>query len=231
MGNESPTLATFDCYGTLVDWEGGLGAFLYDLALRNGDSDPVSGRVMRERWEEIQFKLIGGDYRPYREVLVESLRGWVAERGYRWDEGDGEALVRSMKSWQPFPDTGPALRRAREAGLGLVIVSNTDREIIAHTLRQLEVPFDGVITAEDCRAYKPDARVFEHALAELREQASRILHVAFGFKYDIGPAARLGFRTAWINRHAEQAPGATRPDYEWRDLWGLAELAEGGAPR
>ena len=134
--------------------------------------------------------------------------------------------MRAMESWQPFPDTVPALTRARQAGLRLAIVSNTDRSIMEHTLRQLEVDFDEVIVAEDARAYKPSEAPFERALEILGEDPGRILHVAFGFKYDIGPAKRLGFRTAWVNRHGEPRPGDAAPDHEWRDLWGLAELAE-----
>ncbi len=218
-------VATFDCYGTLVDWEGGLGAFLYDLALRRGEPRLEPGRLLRERWEAIQFEIVQGPYRRYREVLAESLRRWMAERGYAWDPPEGEALLRSMRSWQPFPDTRPALERARQAGLRLVIVSNTDRDIIAHTLRHLEIPFDDVVTAEDCGAYKPALAVFEQVLAHIGERPGRVLHVAFGFKYDIGPAQRLGCRTAWVNRHAEAQPSSATPDYTWRDLWGLAELA------
>jgi 2-haloalkanoic acid dehalogenase type II len=217
-------LVTFDCYGTLVDWEGGVAAFLYDLALRNGEAGPPSGRELRDRWETLQFELIQGEYRPYREVLVESLRTWMAERGHVWRSEEGDALLRSIRSWQPFPDTRPALTRARAAGLQLAIVSNTDRDIIAHTLRQIGVPFDAVITAEDARAYKPADAVFDFALERLGTPPEDILHVAFGFKYDIGPASRHGMRTAWVNRHAEPPPGEARFDYEWRDLWPLAEL-------
>jgi 2-haloacid dehalogenase len=219
-------VATFDCYGTLVDWEGGAAAFLYDLALRHGETRLEPGRLLRERWEALQFELVQGPYRPYREVLAESLRRWMAERGYGWDPAEGEALLRSMRSWQPFPDTRPALQRTREAGLRLVIVSNTDRDIIAHTLRHLEIPFDAVITAEDCRAYKPARTVFE-ALARLGEPPERVLHVAFGFKYDIGPAQQVGCRTAWVNRHDEPQPPGPTPDHTWRDLWGLADFAAG----
>src|SRR5215212_8170595 len=96
----SPPLAcTFDCYGTLVDWEGGLGTFLYSLALREGDGSPDPGRVLRERWEEIQFGVIQGDYRTYKDVLAESLRLWCEERGYAYSDADGEGLARSMRSW------------------------------------------------------------------------------------------------------------------------------------
>ena len=209
-----------------MDWEGGLGCFLYELARRHDDANPGPGRALRERWEEIQFGEIQGPYRSYSQILRDSLAVWCTERGYRLNEKDGHALRRSMESWQPFPETVPALRRAKAAGLRLAIISNTDRSIIEHTLRQLELEFDEVIVAEDARAYKPSRQPFELALDTLGERPENVLHVAFGFKYDIGPAQALGFRTAWVNRHQEPAPGSERPDYEWRDLWGLAELAE-----
>ena len=218
--------ATFDCYGTLVDWEGGAASFLYEKALRARDPDLVPGRVLRQRWEEIQFELVQGEYRRYKEILAESLRLFCAERGWSYDEADGKAIVRSIRSWQPFPDTRPALRRARDAGLRLVIVSNTDRDILEHSLRHLEVPFDACVTAEDAGAYKPSDAVFRYALERIGEPPEDVLHVAFGFKYDIGPAGRAGMRTAWVNRHAEPPPGDAPYDHEWRDLWGLAELAE-----
>ena len=217
-------VATFDCYGTLVDWEGGLGAFLYALALRERDEPLAPGRVLRERWEAIQFELIQGRWRPYKQILAESLRELAGERGWGIGAADEAALVTSMRSWQPFPDTVPALRRARASGLRLAIVSNTDRDIVEHTLRHLELPFDEVVTAEDCRAYKPAAEVFEQALERIGAAPDEVLHVAFGFKYDIGPASRLGLATAWVNRHGEDAPPEPRPDHEWRDLWGLAAL-------
>lgn len=223
-------VATFDCYGTLIDWDGGIGAFLYDLAQKHEAEPRENGRAMRERWEAIQFEIIQGEYQTYKAVLAESLRRWMEERGYPWDPAEGEALVRAMRSWQPFPDTRPALEQVRQAGLRLVILSNTDNDLIAHTLRHLEVPFDEVITAEECRAYKPSLTNFEQMLERIGAPPEQILHVAFGFKYDIGPAQRIGMRTAWVNRHVEAAPGAERPDYVWRDLWGLADLVGGEGP-
>jgi 2-haloalkanoic acid dehalogenase type II len=210
-------VATFDVYGTLIDWEGGAASFLYELASRHEPAPPPA-RELRERWEALQFERLQGDWRQYSEVLSDSLAEWVAERGYRWNEHDGEGLVRSMKSWQPFPDTVPSLREAKEAGLELWLISNTDRSIIEHTLRHLEVPFDGIVVAEDCRAYKPSHKPFEHALRQINASPDEILHVAFGYKYDIGPAKQLGLRTAWVNRHGEEEPGEERPDHEWLDL-------------
>jgi len=216
---------TFDCYGTLVDWDGGLGTFLYDLARRAGDREPGSGRELRERWEEIQFELIQGEYRSYYEILVDSLRTWVGERGYRWNEKDGESLERAMACWQPFADTVPALLRAKEAGLRLAIVSNTDRHIMDGTLRQLApVEFDEVVVAEDVRAYKPDTAPFDRLLQVLGTAPTEVLHVAFGFRYDIPAAQQKGMSTAWVNRHRRPAPAGARPDHEWDSLWGLAEL-------
>jgi 2-haloacid dehalogenase len=223
-------VATFDCYGTLIDWEGGVGAFLYELARRH-EPDPPAARELRERWEELQFERIQGDWRCYRDVLADSLAAWAGERGYRYNEHDGEALARSMESWQPFPDTVPALQAARDAGLRLWILSNTDRAIMEHSLRHLEVDFDGITVAEDCRAYKPSSVPFEQALREIDLPPEEILHVAFGFKYDIGPAQTLGMKTAWVNRKQEAAPGPEQADYVWKDLWPLAGVAGGSEQR
>jgi 2-haloacid dehalogenase len=217
-------VATFDCYGTLVDWEGGAAGFLYDLA-RRFEPDPPPGRELRARWEEIQFELIRRDYLPYRDILAASLSAWADERNYSLKGGEADAFVRSMESWQPFPDTVPALRAAREAGLRLWIISNTDRAIMEHSLRQLEVEFDGVTVAEDAREYKPGDGPFRHALEAIGAEPSEILHVAFGFKYDLAPAQRHGMPTAWVNRHREPAPGPEQPDHEWDDLWPLADAS------
>jgi 2-haloalkanoic acid dehalogenase type II len=220
-------VATFDCYGTLVDSEGGLGAFLYDLARRSGDSDAPPGSELRRRWEEIQFELVKGSYRSYRDVLEDALRTWVGERGYRWNVHDAEALERAMQSWQPFPDSVPALERAQAAGLRLAIVSNTDRYIMAETLRQLRpLEFEAVVVAEDARAYKPDTRPFTQVLTALAARPGEIVHVAGDLEYDIAPAASLGFRTAWVNRRHEPPVGDAAYDYEWDSLWRLSGLVE-----
>ena len=201
-----------------------MGSFLYELARRH-EAEPPPARELRERWEALQFQRIQGPWCSYREVLSDSLAAWAGERGYRYNDHDGEGLARAMESWQPFPDTVPALRAAREAGVRLWILSNTDRAIIHHSLRQLEVDFDGITVAEDCRAYKPAKIPFDHALRAIGIPREQILHVAFGFKYDIGPAQQIGLKTAWVNRKQEQAPGPERPDYEWSDLWPLAAVA------
>jgi 2-haloalkanoic acid dehalogenase type II len=219
-------VATFDCYGTLIDWEGGVGAFLYALLLREGVEEPPPGAELRRRWEEIQFELVTGPYKPYKQILGEATLAWCRACGVPARDVYAEAIVGSIRAWQPFPDTRPALTRAREEGVRLVILSNTDRDIISHSVRQIGMPFDAVVVAEDVGAYKPSLANFEHLLGVLGEDPGDVLHVAFGFKYDIGPAKHFGMRTAWVNRHAEPLPDPeVVPDHEWRDLWGLAELA------
>ena len=230
MAHGALKVATFDCYGTLIDWEGGAANFLYDLALRHEENPKENGDAMRRRWETIQFEIIQGAYKPYKQVLAESLRAWMTERGYPWDDSLGPALVRSMRSWQPFPDTKPALEQARAAGMKLYILSNTDRDIIAHSLKHIDVPFDGVVTAEDCGSYKPSLNNFPRLLEVTQVAPQETLHVAFGFKYDIGPSNSLGMESAWINRHVEATPAGAVPTYNWRDLWGLAEYAGNTGP-
>lgn len=221
---------TFDCYGTLIDWEGGIGAFLYQIALRNGDTNRQTARRFQQEWEAMQEAITPGDYQPFHTILTESLHRWEESRGYHWNPTDGPAFADAMRSWQPFPDTIPALRQVREAGLRLVIISNTDRDIIEHSLRHLEVPFDAVITSEDCRAYKPALSVFEQARETIGEMPERLLHVAYGWS-DIPPAHQLGWRTAWVNRCVEATPGEVQPDAIWHDLWGLATFVGGRGPR
>lgn len=223
-------VASFDCYGTLIDWEGGAANFLYDMALRHESEPADNGMAMRRRWEAIQFEVIQGPYQPYKHVLAESLKAWMAERGYPWKEEYGPALVRSMRSWQPFPDTAPALLQARAAGMKLYILSNTDRDIISHSVKHMGIPFDGIVTAEDCGSYKPSIENFHRLLETTGVAPEEMLHVAFGFKYDIGPSNTLGMQSAWINRHVEATPAGAVPTYNWRDLWGLATYAGATGP-
>ncbi|MBQ6643513.1 MAG: HAD-IA family hydrolase [Saccharopolyspora sp.] len=154
---------------------------------------------------------------------------------WRQCEGAASRIVdRAADRPSCAPDTGGGhgstvrgLTRTRAAGVRLVILSNTDRDLISHSLRHLRVPFDDVITAEDCGTYKPDPEFFRQALERIGVTPERIRHVAFGFKYDNAPAKRFGMRTAWINRHDEPQQAGEPADHTWRDLWGLAGLADG----
>jgi len=219
---------TFDCYGTLIDWETGV----YEAFQKEADRDgfTVDREAVVRRFVEVQRDIQRGSYELYAEVLRRTAVRVAAELGWDLEPSRSNFLPNSVPYWQPFPDTRPALAKLREAGGKLAIISNTDEAIIAQTLRHLEVPFDAVITAESCGAYKPDPTVFAQSQGRLGVAPERILHVAFGFKYDIGPAQDAGWHSAWINRYAETKPGPATPDHEWRDLWGLAKFFGAAVP-
>jgi 2-haloacid dehalogenase len=191
LTSEKIRLATFDCYGTLIDWEGGAASFLYELA-RRPEPDPPPAQELGDRWESLQFERLRGGGRPYRVVLADMV---------------------------------PALGAARHAGSGSGSSPTATERPSSTACVHMDVEFEGVTVAEDCRAYKPSRGPFEHALRAIGLPPERILHVAFGFKYDIAPAQQLGLRTAWVNRHRDPPPGDARRDHEWSDLWPRAEVA------
>lgn len=218
---ESIRWCTFDCYGTLIDWDAGVRASLQSiLGPRLGGIDLEQ---FARRWEALQFGLIQGPYQRYRTILAESLRATLKEFGIPEAPDDAQRFVASMPTWQPFPDTRSCLE-ATHRHTKLAIISNVDDDILAQSVRLMGVTFDALITAEQAQSYKPSIKPFRLALERLGVQPGELLHVAFGFKYDIGPAQSLGFRTCWVNRHGEPRPAGATPDHEIRDLRGLGAL-------
>jgi 2-haloalkanoic acid dehalogenase type II len=216
---------TFDCYGTLVDWEAGIAAYVgphLERAARGGVG--VSTKDWIARWEPIQFALLT-PYRPYHEVLVESFQQTMRAFELECFADGGPGLVRSVGEWPPFADTVPSLRRmARRRRLA--IVSNIDRALLADTLGRLLVPLSAIVTAEDAGAYKPDAAPFRLALSRLGLPPSAILHAAFGWRYDLAPARAVGMRTCFVNRGGGAAPPGVEADLEVPSLAALAERLE-----
>jgi 2-haloacid dehalogenase/putative hydrolase of the HAD superfamily len=213
-------IVTFDCYGTLIDWESGIAGAFLSTAAEDGvtlDRDAVlrayaaaEPAVERER------------YLFYRDVLTESaLR--VAQ-ALRWSLSPERArfLAKSLPNWTPFADTNPALERLRAAGYRLGILSNVDDDLLAATRRHFTVDFDLIITAEQVHSYKPAPGHFE--AARERIGTARWLHAAQSNFHDIVPVNAMGVPTAWVNRRHETAlPGGT-PAYEVCDMAGLADL-------
>jgi 2-haloacid dehalogenase len=226
---------TFDCYGTLIDWEAGIRAYVAPLLARPRPSRADQGEVCPvvdpdtwiERWERIQFQMLR-PYRPYREILARSFDATMHHFGLESFVDDGLGLARAVADWRPFPDTVPSLRRlAKRYTLG--IVSNIDRDLLAGTLGQLHAPLALLVTAEDARAYKPDPAPLRLALEQLGLPPSQVLHAGFGWRYDLAPARELGMRTCFVDRGG--GPGA-RPPSDWAGeppdltVQGLAGLAE-----
>lgn len=215
-------VVTFDCYGTLVDWEAGIaGAFL--RAARADGVDLDRGRVL-DAYARTEPLVQQRMFRPYREVLALTAVAVAQQFGWSVTPQQASFLPESLASWPPFPDTNPALERLAAAGWTLGILSNVDHDLLAATLRQLSVAFAFTVTAEDVRSYKPAPRHFLEARRIVGDR--RWMHVAQSYFHDIVPAAVLGIDTVWVNRKAERPSGSARAIHEVADLLGLVEWLE-----
>ena len=202
--------ATFDCYGTLIDWNGGIRG---ELARVFGEE---RADEQLERYHELEPELEADGTRPYREVMTEAMRRLGAP------DGEEDGLASSLSQWQPFPEVPEALAEAREQGWKLAILSNTDREYIEASMERLGVPFETAIVASEIGSYKPDLghwRAFQERTGRAPD-----VHVAASPFHDIGPANELGLPSVWINRLGER-PGP-QPTKEQPDLTNLAAALE-----
>ena len=223
---------TFDCYGTLVDWERGI---LTGIRAAVGDRLDLADEELLETYARHEAVLEGGEYLPYREVVADALRGICAERGVEVSDAEAAAFGDSVGDWPPFPDTAAALADlARRFRLG--VITNCDDDLFAASNRRLGVTFDWVITAQQVGAYKPSHRNFDAAFAVIDVPRQRILHVAQSLFHDHVPAKARGLTTAWIDRrHDKAGSGATpaaapvTPDITAPDMRTFADLALGGA--
>ncbi len=218
-------ILTFDCYGTLIDWEAGILSALHKILSAHGSSrdDPT----LLSLYGEFEQRSEHGPYRPYREVLQDVVRQFGVELGFTPTAGEMRSLPESLPSWQPWPDTVAALRRLKSR-FRLAILSNIDDDLFAATRPQLEVQFDEVITAQQAHAYKPSLKFFELAISRIQAPAHRVLHVAQSIYHDVIPAQGLGLATVWVNRpSARPGAGASKAAEAKPDLivTGLMELA------
>lgn len=210
---------TFDCYGTLVDWRGGLlGALRAGPSLEGSAVDEE--RFLRDRQRE-ETRLESGPYLSYREVVARSVTAALAEQGITLPREEAQAIAGSVGDWEPFPDTGAALE-ILGAGRKLAIVSNVDGADIRRTVARIGVPFAEVITAEDVRSYKPAEPHFREALRRLALPREAVLHVAQSLYHDIRPVLARGGDCAWINRLGESLPPDISPTFHLPDLASLA---------
>lgn len=218
---------TFDCYGTLIDWESGILASLRPLVQKYGLS--IKDEELLALYGELESASQSGPYRPYRVVLREVVQRFGRRLRFNPTEAEINSLVDGFGEWKPFPDTVSALLALRKK-YRLVILSNVDDDLFALSAAQLSVTFDDVITAEQVGSYKPAHKNFEATLERIGEERESVLHVAQSLYHDIAPAKALGFSTAWVNRRKGQPgsgatlPTTARPDLEVPDLATLAEL-------
>jgi len=232
------TTLSFDCYGTLIDWERGLLEQLRPWAQRVG-AEP-SDDTLLSLFAEIEPACEESTpTAPYRDVLRDVHHEIAARLGAPPDDHAAAAFASSVGDWPPFDDTVEALRRLSRR-CALVILSNVDRQSFDRTQRRLGVAFTRVITAEDVGAYKPDPKMFDAlraALLEMGVAPSQHLHAAQSLYHDIVPAASCGMRACWVDRRSGRAGGATRtpppgadPDFTVPSMAALADLMEAPAP-
>ena len=223
---------SFDCYGTLIDWESGLWTALQPLLARS--AAPPAREAALERFAETEARVQAEvPARRYADVLAEVHRRLADAWGVAPDAAAASRFGASVGDWPAFPDTGDALRRLKRR-YRLVILSNVDRASFARTLPRLGVEFDDVFTAEEIGSYKPDPRNFAFLIARMAERGvarEAILHVAQSLYHDHVPANAAGLASAWIDRRARAGgSGATAPpppgvrwDFRFETLAALAD--------
>ncbi|HET6850607.1 MAG TPA: HAD family hydrolase [Gaiellales bacterium] len=208
---------TFDCYGTLIDWNGGISTVL--AAVFEPDDVP---RLL-SRYHELEPRIEAERYRSYRQVLDLCLSGLAMEEGRGLADGESTALSESLPRWPAFPEVPDALAQLQADGWRLAILSNCDRDLIAASLPRLGVRFDRVITAEDVGSYKPDHGHWQRFWELTGADRDLQVHVGASLFHDVAPAGELGIRSVWVNRLGE--PAGPDPDREVRDLGGVPDAA------
>ncbi len=219
---------TFDCYGTLINWEAGiLGAMQPILRAHSVD---ISDEEALRLYGECEVEAEAGEYKAYRQILEGVVETFGQRLGFSPSAAEIQSLPQSLANWPPFPDTVAALRQLHTR-YKLAIISNVDDDLFAASAELLHVPFDAIITAQQARSYKPSRNNFRLALQRIGRPKEKILHVAQSLYHDVVPTRELGWKNVWVNRRKNQAgPGATVPsdivpDLEVPSLQALADLA------
>jgi 2-haloacid dehalogenase len=216
--------ATFDVYGTLIDWNAGIGAVLERFY--GADKAPELLRRYHELEPEVQAE---EGFRSYAEVLTLTLERLAGEVGYGLPEGEAGVLPKSLPDWPPFPEAPEALAELRRRGWNLALLSNTDRDLIAASQRALGVPVDLAVVAEDVHSYKPAPAHWERFFELTTADRAHHVHVGASRFHDIAPARELGLLSVWINRGGEDAAAHTadaEPDAELPDLSKLPDTLD-----
>jgi 2-haloacid dehalogenase len=226
---------SFDCYGTLIDWESGILPTLRSVLVNHGQT--LADAAILELYGEFEAEAESGPYQSYRDVLRSVVRAFAKRLNFVATSAEIHSLHESVAAWRPFPDTVSALRELRKR-YKLAIISNIDDELFAETRKHLRVEFDGVITAEQAKSYKPSLNNFRMALRTLAISPEQLLHTGQSVYHDVVPARSLGISTVWVNRKsARPGIGAVRAstaliaekqaDLEVPDLAGLAAALTG----
>ncbi|HTT20213.1 MAG TPA: haloacid dehalogenase type II [Candidatus Sulfotelmatobacter sp.] len=190
-------ILTFDCYGTLINWEPGL--LKTFRRVLSAHSRHIDDAQIIELYADFEHRAEQSPYRPYRDVLGSVVRDFGRKFGFSPTADEVQSLANSLPSWEPWPDTVAALHQLKTR-FRLAILSNIDDDLFDRTRAQLEIVFDEVVTAQQAQAYKPSLKLFELALSRIQAPAHRVLHVGQSIYHDVIPAQALGLATVWVNR-------------------------------
>jgi 2-haloacid dehalogenase len=216
--------ATFDCYGTLIDWNAGIRA---ELARVFGEPD---AERLLARYHELEPEVQRSDpSASYRAVMATVLARLATEEGAEVPEAERDALGRSLPLWPPFAEVPPALADARQRGWRLAILSNTDRDLLDASMERIGIPFELSIVASEIGSYKPARGHWDAFWERAGAETERHVHVGASLYHDIRPAAELGIPSIWINRLDESADAAL--GRELSDLTGLGAALDALAPQ
>ena len=219
---------TFDCYGTLIDWEAGIAAGLGTVTRAHGLD--LSSEELLAAYAGHEAELEAGPYRRYRDVLAAACRGVCTDLGVAPTDDEVAAFAGSVGDWPAFPDSADALASLQRR-FRLAVITNCDDDLFAASNRRLGVTFDWIVTAEQVGSYKPSHRNFEAAFERIDRPRDRILHVAQSLYHDHVPARELGLSSVWINRRGDRpGSGATpaaeaSPDAMFPDMASFAKDA------
>ncbi len=220
-------ILTFDCYGTLIDWEAGIFSALRPILAAHGKS--ISDTQLLELYGDLEAQAEQGEFRPYREVLQLVVTGFGKQLGFEPSKQEKSSLPESLHNWLPFADTVPALERLKSK-FKLAVISNVDDDLFAPSAQKLKVHFDHVITAQQARCYKPGTKIFNLALQTIGLSPDQILHCGQSIYHDVIPAQALGMSTVWVRRPSPRAgvgavkAASGRPDMEVPNLETLASF-------
>ncbi|MFO1519853.1 MAG: haloacid dehalogenase type II [bacterium] len=220
---DSYEVVSFDCYGTLIDWETGLLSALKPVF--TSYKIQLSDDHILELFSEEEAKIQVREYYNYKTVLKKVMRGLAARFKFTPTFSETECLIQSLKNWEPFPDTVDALRKLKEK-YKLAVISNVDDDLFAATARRLQVPFDWTITAEQVKSYKPSLQNFKQALQKMEVAPEKVLHVAQSLYHDIAPANTLGIATVWVNRRKGKTGFGATPAAKAEPKLEVADLRE-----
>jgi len=218
---------TFDCYGTMIDWETGIFSALCPILAAHKKS--IADSALLQMYSELEASAEQGEFLRYRDVLQSVVRGFGEHLEFVPTDAEVRSLPDSLANWQPFPDTVEALRKLKSR-YQLAVISNVDDDLFAATAPKLGVAFNHVITAQQVGCYKPCMRIFKLAEERIGVSRDQWLHVGQSIYHDVIPAQSLGIATVWVNRSSPR-PGAGaakaaagKPDLEVPNLRALADL-------